>query len=293
MSTEGSKVRRVFRLTNARVRLGVGLVLLALFCIQCTNSQALRESDWVTVVSGQNIGQTSPQVVGKLEELAQKDPCALLRLALERYDNNYQDYTCTFIKQERIRGRLRPEQWIQAKFMAKPFSVAMEWVKNIPIADRVIYVDGKYNGLMLIRPAGIWSALLGTQMRDPRSKQVMENTLRPVTMFGFRRSLESILKVYELAEKRGELVKTYEGRKEVFGQPTLVLVRTLPPRDDYPAKKTVVYLSVDHLVPLAVEGYDWDDQRVCRYVFKDVKFNVGLTEKDFTPQANDMQPPKQ
>jgi hypothetical protein len=44
-------------------------------------------------------------------------------------------------------------------------------------------------------------------------------------------------------------------------------------------------------VPVAVEGYDWDQQLSSRYVFKDIRFNVGLTSEDFLPAANDMKAP--
>ena len=292
MAYKAMRLKRIFRLTNNRIRLGVGIVLAALFFIQCNNTGALDKSELVTFVTGEKIGQTSPDIAAGLEELAKTDHVALLKRGLAHYDNSFQDYTCLFVKQERISGSMRPEQHIKVKFKERPFSVAMEWVKNVPLGDRVIYVEGKHNGMMLIRPKGIWKNILGTVARDPRSKQVMANTLRPVTQFGFRRSLQNLLEVYELAESRGEATNSFEGYKQIGDEKVLVLVRMLPARDDYPAKKTVVYLSVDHLVPLGVEGYDWDDQLFCSYFFKDVKFNIGLTDRDFTPEANGMKPLK-
>ena len=288
MVQRGLTVKRIFRLTNNRVRLGVGLVLAAMFCIQCCQPTA--PEGGALIAGGQKDVLTAGDVQ-QLEALARTDHCKLLRLALERHKKGVQNYTCTLIKQERISGTLKDEQWIEVKHMAEPYSVAMKWVKNVPLGDRAIYVEGKYNGMMLVRPRGLL-AMLGTVPRDPASKQVMENTLRPITKFGFRKSLESLLVVYELATARGEIKTGYRGIKEVAGKEALVLVRELPARDDYPAKRTVAYLGVDDLVPLAVEGYDWDDQLICRYVFKDVKFNVALTEKDFTPAANDMKPLK-
>lgn len=293
MAHKTMRLKRVFRLTNNRVRLFVGVLLATLFCIQCNNSEGVRNTIEVPVViAGQTIGTTADRVEKELEHLARTDHIALLRKSIARYDASVQDYTCLFIKQEQIGGRMRPGQHIRVKFMEKPFSVAMKWVKNTPLGDRVIYIKGENNGMMLIRPKGIWKTLLGTVVRDPESKQVMANTLRPVTQFGFRRSLESLVEVYELAEKRGEAVNTFQGYGEIDGQKVFVLQRMLPARDDYPAKKTLVYLSVDHLSPLGVDGWDWDDQLFCSYRFQDVKYNVGLTAKDFAPEANGMQPLK-
>jgi len=290
MTSKPTGWRRLFRLTNNRVRLGVGLVLAVLFCIQCCQPQD-PQGESILVATELELGGTTPADLQRLETLAEKDPAALLEKALQRYRRNVHTYTCTFIKQERINGKLKPEQWMEVKFREEPFSVAMAWVKNTPLGDRVLYVEDKYNGMMLIRPAGIWK-FLGTQMRAPESPQVMANTLRPITMFGFRRGLESLLEVYRLAQQRGECEHRVEGIVNVDGRQVLKMTRLLPPRKDYPAKRTVIYLDAEHLVPVGVEGFDWDDELICRYIYRDVNFGADLTAEDFTPKSNGMQPPK-
>ena len=50
-------------------------------------------------------------------------------------------------------------------------------------------------------------------------------------------------------------------------------------------------IDVDSLLPICIEGYNWDKQLSCRYLYKDVKLNVGLTPDDFTPQANGIKVP--
>lgn len=280
--------KRILRPTNTRIRLAVGIVLAGLFCIQCTRSDALRSSSFVTAVSGETIGQKSPRQVRELERLAAEDHVALLQRALAHYRDSFQDYTCTLIKQERINGQLRPEQWIEVKYADRPFSVSMHWVKNAPLGDRVLYVEGRHNGRMLVQPKGLLGKLVGTVLRVPDGPEVMANTLRPVTMFGFRRSMESLLRVYTLAATRGDNEMRFDGYREVAGRRALVLERRLPFRKDYPAKTTIWYLDAEHLVPLGLKGYDWDDQLVCSYVYKDVKLNVGLKPTDFAPEANGM-----
>lgn len=281
-------LKRILRPTNTRIRLGVGLVLAGLFCIQCTRSDALRGSSFVTAVSGQTIGQNTPQQVRELERLAAEDHVALLQRALAHYRDSFQDYTCTLIKQERINGQLRPEQWIEVKYVDRPFSVSMHWVKNAPLGDRVLYVEGRHNGRMLVQPKGLLGKLVGTVLRVPDGPEVMANTLRPVTMFGFRRSMESLLRVYTLAATRGDNEIRFGGYKEVAGRRALVLERRLPFRKDYPAKTTIWYLDAEHLVPMGLKGYGWEDELICSYVYKDVKLNVGLKPTDFVPEANGM-----
>jgi outer membrane lipoprotein-sorting protein len=53
------------------------------------------------------------------------------------------------------------------------------------------------------------------------------------------------------------------------------------------------YIDMEYLTPVVLEAHDWDDKHLltCRYAFHNVKFNVGLTEKDFLPEANGMTEP--
>jgi len=282
--------RRVFRITNNRVRLGVGLVLVGLFCIQCTHPDAERDGKVIAGVSGQTAGKVSAEKQKALEALARTDHVALLKQAIGHYRASYQDYTCTFMKTERIDGRQRDEQEIRVKFRDKPFSVAMAWVRNEPVADRVLYIEGRNDGNMLVRPtAGLLRALAGKAIpRRPDGPQAMANSLRPVTRFGFHRVMKSLLGVYAEAARRKEGEIAFLGYKELGGRRVMVLRRVLPARKQYPAKTTTWYLDVEHLVPLGLEARDWDDQPVYRYLYVDVRFNVGLTDEDFSLEANEM-----
>ena len=283
-------LKRVIRPTNNRIRLVVGILLAAMFCIQCSQPEVLRSSNLeVTAIAGGPGVSISQDRLKELERLAGTDHVTLLKQALANYGKSYQDYTCTFTKRERINGKFRDEQEIKVKFLDSPFSVVMEWVRNPGGADKIMYIDGKHNGQMLIIPHG-WLAKKvtgGLTTRDPEGKDVMADTLRPVTLFGFKRMLESLLEVNELAVSRGEGKFTFEGYK-TKAKKIMVLKRILPPKKDYPAKTTTWYLDVDHLVPVGMEAKDWDDRETCRYFYSNVKFNIGLTENDFTPKANGM-----
>ena len=287
--------RRMLRPTNRKIRLAVGLMLTALFCIQCVGtSEADREADEFSVMmSGETIGENAPSVLKKVETLAGKDHAELLEFCQRAYENRVRDYTCTLIKQERINGTLGKPQTIAAKYLRDPYSVALAWTKNPGRADRVLYVKGKYGDQMLARPAGFF-AWIGTVKRDPDGPEAMKSTLRPINQFGFANSMADLEKVYRLAEKRGELTESFKGFgvHEETGRKAAILVRDLPAREGYPAARTIIHIDAEYLVPTIVEGYDWDGNLLCRYIFKDIKFNVGLTESDFLPANNDMKPVK-
>lgn len=282
-----------FRPTNRRARLIVGLMLAGLFCIQCTRSNAFRQEKYLIPIANASDGIGSDQFHQKINHLAKTDQIALLEWCQANCASRYRDYTCTFLKQERINGVLGQAQEIRVKFLNSPYSVAMAWTpQTAPIGDRVVYVEGRYNNCMLVRPKGVLYNLIGTQLRDPNSAEAMQNTLRPVNMFGFHRSIESLLEVYRQAAQAGDLKTEFGGYVILGDRKAARLIRYLPPKNNYPAYRTVIYIDVDYLLPIMVEGYDWDDQPICQYLYKDLQFNLGLGEKDFLPESNDMKPPK-
>ncbi len=241
-------------------------------------------------------------VPSKLIRLAKSDHIALLEKSLNAYKSMpVRDYTCIFSKQERMRGVTGKKQETKVKFKQAPFSVAMTWIKNPPQGDRLIYVAGKYKnkaGLsqMLVRPKG-WAAqlLVGKSvLKLPDGPDALKNTLRPVTMFGFENILKELLRIYKLARKRGELKQGFDGVYDVGGRKCLVIVRILTKkRKEYPYETVFIPIDIKTLMPMRILSFDWNNKFLSNYEYRDVKFNVGLTEKDFTPQANDIQPPKE
>jgi hypothetical protein len=267
-----------------------GLILAATFCIRCNSNQGRDEGQVAAVAAAKAPEKNVPAAAGKLEATAKSDHAALLELCLKHYRENYRDYTCLFKKQERMRGTLGRVQEIDVKFMDHPFSVSMHWIKNPPSqADWVLYVDGKWKDQMMVRPTGL-GLLAGPQLRAPDGPEAMRETLKPVTAFGFERTLRALIDVYALSKKNGELRQEFGGYATVDGRDTLILVRYLPNKPEYPAWKTVTYIDTECLLPVMIEGYGWDDQHLllCRYAYRNVKFNVGLTAEDFLPKANGM-----
>ncbi|MFA6132890.1 MAG: DUF1571 domain-containing protein [Phycisphaerae bacterium] len=285
--------KRLFRPTNRHVRVLVGVLVASLFCILCSRTEAFRQSHLLVAVAGQAVGENALSVQATVEKLARTDHVALLEYCLKNYEGRYHDYTCTLIKQEQINHVVGKEQQMDVKFLDAPFSVAMKWTpETAPVGDRVVYVEGKYGNQMLVRPKGMLGQLVGTVMRQPDGAEAMKNTLRPVNKFGFKNSLEALLTVYRQAQAAGELKEDFGGYAEVDGRKSIVLVRHLPPRDQYPSCKTVTFIDMEYLVPIAIEGYDWEQKLSSRYIFRNIKFNMGLTPSDFLPTANDMKMPK-
>ena len=278
-------LKQLLRPTNRNVRYLVGCLLIGLFCIQCIPD---RNTDSGNVLIARTQTGNPDDVAAKLVQLAKTDHIALLKLCQEHCRSNYRDYTCTLVKQERIKGALGKEQEVRVKFLDSPYSVLLKWVRNAPIGDQVLYVEGKHGGNMIVRPkSGLLRMLTGGYvLRKPTGPDAMKKTLRPVSFFGFRRGLRELIKVYAQARDNGDLKQAFGEFAEVAGRKTLVLERYLPATEDYPAAKTLIYVDLEYLVPTCIEGWDWDDRLSSRYVYKDIEFNVGLSEDDFLPEAN-------
>jgi hypothetical protein len=282
-----SILRRILNPTDRRVRLLAGLLPLGLLFMQCVSNSVTPAGQASGVAVAKPIA--APRGAADLEGLARTDHMALLQYCLDNYRGKYTDYTCTFTKQERIGGVLGAEQEIHVRFRDSPFSEALTWVANPPRCDRLLYVEGWNNNDMLARPtSSLLQALVPKGVsRRPDDEAARKVTLRTVDQFGFERGLKSLLAVYQEGKKGGDLREEFGGYYTVDGRDTLMLTRYLTTkRKDYPACKTLTYIDVKYLVPVMVEGYDWGaGDFLCRYAFSDVKFNVGLTGADFTPES--------
>lgn len=220
-------------------------------------------------------------------QLAGTDHISMLKMAIANYDENIRDYTGTFHKQERIRGRMGKKQVISFKYREKPFSVAMNWDKNAGSADRLLFVEGNNDNLMLVHPTGILSWIKSVKL-DPNGKDALKCNLRPCDVFGFRRNMLEALKIYVKAYENGDLESKSLGVEVVDGREYLTIERILPEKTgmDYPAARLLVRVDLEYLVPVEMKAYGWDGDVISEYGFSDLEFNVGLGNGDFSPKTN-------
>jgi len=220
----------------------------------------------------------------RIEDLAHTDHIALLKWSMETYQKRVHDYTGTFLKQERIKGKLKKTEQIAIMFKEKPFSVFMKWEKNAGSGDKMLYVEGSNNNQMLVHPTGLFSWIKSVK-REPRGKDAKKATLRTCDQFGFYRSMKSLVELYETAQKSGDLKTNYIGDTKVDGRPCIAIERMLPNNNKYPYQRTVVEIDIEYLLPVKVSMYDWQNQLIGSYVFLNLRFNTGMTNARFTPKA--------
>ena len=288
-------MHRVFlSLGSSRVRLAIGLLLAALLLAQIISTFNGSAEVIATTTTADSFSPDGTLLTEdqRILNLAKTDHIRLLQLCLKRYEDRYRDYTATLLRRERIHGKFGPEQVIDVRYKDDPFSVVLAWRVGATRGDKVLYVENDPDGenMMHIHPTGWPGRIFRSVDRSPDDLEVRQSSLRSIREFGFRRGLESLIEVYQLAKSRGHLddpsACTYLGTGELDGRPTFAIQRVLPPGYDYPAKVTIIEIDQEYLVPVHVYGTNWQDQDLCDYRQINIKFNVGLSDSDFTKEAN-------
>lgn len=236
----------------------------------------------------------SPQISkDEAMQLASADPAAFLQRCRNLCRVHARDYVCLFVKEECLADGLSPERHMEVRFREEPFSVDLTWTKNPQLASRMTYVQGWRDkagnpiahfhlrgGLGLLAPNGVYRCIyadgIGTESR------------RPIDQFGLCHILDMIVATNDRAAGHAEFSLRYAGEETMLGRPTFRFERTLPyagEGGDWPDRLLTVYIDAEHLVPIALVAYADKDRKnlLGRYEFRDLRFNVGLTDADFGP----------
>ena len=222
----------------------------------------------------------------------QYDPIELLRHARQRCAQEVRDYSCVFLRQERLAGELTAPQTVKVLYREDPQSVYMTWILNTGRVRRALYVKGRLvNGdgeeQALVEPAGAIARLLVRELKVPiHGAEARKSGRSTIDQFGFRVVLDRILRDNQRFAALGCLEWTYEGEGLIDGRPTHVLVRHLPyagPDGQFPDARLVVHLDQERLWPVGIRSFADEQERelLGSYVTTRVDLNPGLTDRDF------------
>lgn len=227
-----------------------------------------------------------------LDGLDRFDPIELLRSGRERCARDVQSYSCVFLRQERLDGKLTAPQAIRVLYREEPQSVYMIWGRDAVRVRRALYVrdrllndDGEE--LALVEPAGAVIRLFVSQVRVPiHGKEARKSGRFTIDQFGFLRVLDRILNDNARLARLGGLRWTYDGPGVIDGRPTRKLIRHLPytgAGGAYPDARLVVHLDREWLAPVAVFSFADEHQRILlgSYVTTQVRLNPALADSSF------------
>lgn len=239
------------------------------------------------------IGPRSGPESSRLDTLARTDPWGLARLGRQRYDREIHSYTCVFLKQERIDGKLRDVEEIEVRFREEPKTVYMLWQRNADQAKRVFFqdtadfVNSDGEQVARVEPAGALIRLVVADVLMPiHGKRARKSSRRSIDEFGFRSTLGLLDRYNQLGADHGVLDLHYAGEGEIDGRPTYKIVRYLPyegPGGLWPDAKMVMHIDQEWLLPTAVYSYaDREGTELLgSYVHTQVKLNPQLDPDAF------------
>ena len=201
---------------------------------------------------------------------------------------NVQDYTCKFVKRERIGGKLTTHV-MRMKARSSPLSLYFKFQQ--PNKGReAIYVSGRRGGKLLAHDVGFGRLIAGTMNLDPRGALAMEDCRHPITEAGIGSLIETVAKHWAL-ELTVEESAVLMDRNMTIGSRRCMLIEAAHPdrRPHFVFHKVRLYIDQELGLPIRFEAYDWPHQPGAsaelmeEYSYLDLKINVGLSDHDFDP----------
>jgi Protein of unknown function (DUF1571) len=214
---------------------------------------------------------------------------AIAHRVQDHIEKNVKDYTCTFIKQERVNGQLLDPSIMEAKFRPKPLSVYFKFLKPDDVKGReVLYLAGANGGKFVAREGAGLKRAIGAVWLQPTSPLAMIDNRYPITNAGLGHLTQRLIEIAEQDRKYGEVeVHFYKNAKVGTRNCTLIEVVHPTPRRVFLFFKARVYIDDELNVPIRYEAYLWPKEPGKEapldesYTYKDLKLNVGLTDADF------------
>jgi outer membrane lipoprotein-sorting protein len=224
--------------------------------------------------------------------LAVLDPVAMAKQAIADCQKRFahvRDYTCTFLKRERIEGQLTSQHVMGMKARTTPASVYFKFQK--PNKGReAIFVTGRNKGKVVAHDVGFGKFLAGTMHLDPRGTMAMEECRHPITEAGIGSLIELVAKHWASELSPEESVLSFHPNMRIGNHAcTMIESAHLSQRPNFLFHKVRLYIDLEHGLPIRFEAYDWPKhpgaaaELIEEYTYLDLRVNVGLTDHDFDP----------
>jgi hypothetical protein len=215
------------------------------------------------------------------------EPIRLLDKAAQAYQG-IRDYTCLFIKKERIHGELQPDHLIGMAVRVEPFSVAMRWHGPRQFSGQeAIYVTGSNQGKMRVRSPGLLGAI-GFVSLDPRDSRVAQTSRHPITEVGIGNLIAQHQRCWDLERRQGRThasIADYEYNRRPCTRVETVRSEKAPGQYAY---RCLVYFDKENHLPIRFEAYDWprpggppSGDLIELFSYIDLKLNVGVRDEVF------------
>jgi len=214
----------------------------------------------------------------------------VIQEALDEYEG-LEDYTAKFIKQERIKRKLRQEAIYLIKFR-KPFNLYMKALEGPRKGMEILYrpeIDGEDK--MLVRPWGLVGAVLQAAHRGAvpikiHSSLARKGNRHKINEFGLGYFLEQYAADFEAGVASGEFTVEFRHVEDpVHDEVIEVRLGLVDPKfaPKYYSPRSVVRFSEDYELPFDIQIYNEKDELLEHYRYEDLEIDEGLKDEDFDP----------
>ena len=224
----------------------------------------------------------------------------LLKVAQAAYDEmekNVVDYEATVVSQTRADGQLGEEKYMRIKIrhqqeqgqLKTPFSVYTLFLKPRSSAGQeAIWVSGENEDKIIAHLSGL--ANLIRFKLDPEGALAMKGNRYSIRDIGMKNLLKKMLEKGEEGLKN-EQCEVHVQRNVLVGDRACTMLEIVYPEklSDIDFHKARIFIDDQRGLPIAYEGYLWPEKKggapplLEKYIYNDVKLNLGLTDKDFDP----------
>ncbi len=214
------------------------------------------------------------------------------------------DFTCRLIKRERIDSFLQDYQyidmWVREEVrdgprVVVPLSIYMQFLAPRKIAGRrVLYVDGRNDGKMLVRNGGRHFDYVVVDI-DPYGETAMDESSVPITQIGLNQILVQMIAVLErhmASDPSGANteVRQIKGAKLNDRPASVIRITHATKQPGLEFHIANVFVDRELHVPVRVDYSDWPTRPgqppplIAEYTYTNLKVNVGLTDAAFSPR---------
>ena len=230
-----------------------------------------------------------PWPEGRLDGQAAK---VLLLKILEAVDQSFRtipSYTVMLRKQERISGKLLPEQTYFLKVRQDPFAVYMKCIQ--PVAGReLIYAEGYHDNHVIGHPVGLSRLLVPRLKLPPDHPMILAESRHPMNQAGLGNLIRKLIGFRRKDLEESDEVTVLDRLVTPEGKSWLRSTHVhLQPRPGRPLSETEILYDPLSRIPFRFTGYDWpapgqpEKPLGERYCYEDLVPDAGLTPHDFDP----------
>ncbi len=214
---------------------------------------------------------------------------------LAEIDTKVKDYTATIEKQELVKQKLLPKEYLQCKIRHQqgdiPFAVYLHFVAPKALnGQEAIWVKGENDNKFFGHKGGLMAKLPVVPIPTDHFL-AMKGNRYPITEIGIRNLVARMIEVAHKDRKHGEIEIKIDRNITVNGNSATLIELTHPKRrDHFSYHKAKIYIDDVLNLPVGYQGYMWpkteggEPQLLESYFYNDLKLNVGLKDSDFDPK---------